>query len=510
MKPHFKQLPYALLIFFLGASATAQSQLAPLPRDATPPTYQTQPGTRELPLRHHAPPGPNAVARLAYWNELALRAVAADHTPAFAGGALLAAEQPGPTRSSRALAIVHIAIYDALNAIRKRYPAYSAELPAFGDSSPDAAIAQAAHDALVALYPRQAVSLGARLRAELARLPDGRSKLNGVDIGRRAAAAILALRVNDGAYYTEPVVGQDYPVHSAPGQWRPDPVSQFPIALGAYWHRMVPFVLQAPTQFRPGPPPALGSEPYARAFNEVKLFGGDGHTTPTRRSAAQTAIGIYWAYDGAAWIGTPPRLYNQIALQLALQRQRTRDPLELARVLALVNVAIADATIAVWEAKYHYDFWRPVTGVREASNGTGPTGQGDGNPATRADPGWMPQGAPASNLTGPNFTPPFPAYPSGHAGLGSATFQMLRRLYGDGIAFSFVSDELNGVTRSSRGRERPRLPRAFASLSQAEAENGQSRIYLGVHWQFDNAAGMATGRSVADYVFERGLVRPAN
>jgi membrane-associated phospholipid phosphatase len=437
---------------------------------------------------------------------VALRAVAVDHTPAYTGGSTIAAEQPGPTRTSRVLAIVHIAIYDALNAIDKRYPGYSGELPALSDSSPDAAIAQAAHDTLAALYPRQANRLDGWLAADLARLPGGRAKRNGVDIGRRAAAAILALRAEDGAYDGEPVVGEDYYVSNAPGVWRPDPVSGIQVALGAYWRRLTPFVLQSATQFRSPAPPLLPSSEYARAFNEVKQFGGDGIRTPTRRSPAQTVIGVYWAYDGTAWIGTPPRLYNQIAVQLALQR--TSDALELARVLALVNVAIADTTMAAWETKYLYDFWRPVTAVREASPGTGPTGRGDGNPLTQADPYWTPLGAPASNLTGPNFTPPFPAYTSGHASLGGAMFQMMRRLFGDRVGFTFVSDEYNGITRDNRGWVRPRLPRSFASLSQAEEENGQSRIYLGIHWQFDKTEGVATGHKVADYVFQRGLVRP--
>jgi hypothetical protein len=468
------------------------------------PQYQTQPGTRELPPRYSAPAGPNATARLAYWNEVALRTIAVDHTPAITGGANVVAEQLGPTRTSRVLAIVHIAIYDAVNAIGKRYPLYSGPLPAFGDSSLDAAIAQAAHDTLVALYPRQAQRLDNWLKADLARLPGGRARLNGADVGRRAAAAILALRAYDEAYHDEPVAGEDYFPGYAPGQWRPDPVSRIRIALGAYWRRVRPFVVQSPSRFRS--PPALASQAYARAFDEVKQLGGDGRKTPTRRSTGQTLVGIYWAYDGTAWIGTPPRLYNQIAVQLALQR--TRDPVELARVLALVNVAIADATIAVWDSKYTYDFWRPVTAIREASPGSGPTGQGDGNRATRGDPYWTPLGAPASNLTGPNFTPPFPAYVSSHAGLGSAMFQIMRRLYGDRLAFTFVSDELNGITRDNRGRVRPRVPRSFSSISEAEEENGQSRIYLGIHWQFDKTEGIATGRRVADDVFQRGLVRP--
>jgi hypothetical protein len=497
-----------LFIALFAANAAGQSHLPPSGPGWMDPVYQTQPGTRELPPRYSPPAGPNAIARLAYWNEVALRAIAVDHTPPFVGGATVVAEQLGPTRTSRVLAIVHIAIFDALNAIRKRYPAYSGPLPAFADSSPDAAIAQATHDTLVALYPRQAPRFDYWLKADLARLPDGRAKLNGIDIGRRAAAAILALRIDDGAYYDEPVVGVDYFPDNAPGEWRPDPVSRIRIALGAYWRRMTPFVIQSPAQFRAPPPPALTSQAYARAFNEVKQLGGDGIKTPTRRTPDQTAAGIYWAYDGTAWIGTPPRLYNQITVQLALAR--SSDALELARVLALVNVAIADATIAVWDTKYHYDFWRPVTAIREASPASSPTGVGDGNPDTRGDPGWTPLGSPASNLTGPNFTPPFPSYTSSHAGLGSSMFQMLRRLYGDRIAFTFVSDELNGITRDNRGRVRPRLPRSFSSLSQAEEENGQSRIYLGIHWRFDKTESTEMGRQVANYVFQRGLVRPAS
>ncbi|MFC5550765.1 vanadium-dependent haloperoxidase [Massilia aerilata] len=499
-------VPFCMLLFsILAASATLTARAgAPRP-PVTSPTYETQPGTRELPPRYAPPAGPAPAARLAYWNEVALRTIAVDHTPPFTGGATVVAEQLGPTRTSRLMAIVQLAVYDALNAIYRRYPGYSGDLPAFADSSPDAAIAQATHDILVAHYSRQRQRLDAWLAQDLARLPDGRRKLDGVDIGRRAAAALLALRADDGVYYGEPVVGIDYHVSDAPGKWRPDPVSGIRIALGAYWH-IKPFVLPSTALFRPPPPPALTSDTYARAFNEVKAFGGDGILTPTRRTPDQTRIGIFWSYDGGAWIGTRPRLYNQIAVQLALQR--SADPLELARVLALVNAAIADATIAAWEDKYRLNFWRPVTAIREASPGTGPTGLGDGNPTTRADPYWTPLGAQASNLTGPNFTPPFPAYPSGHAELGSAMFQILRRFYGDNVAFTFLSDELNGITRDNRGRVRPRAPRSYRTLAQAEEENGQSRIYLGIHWQFDKAQGIVTGRQVADYIFQRGLVRP--
>lgn len=491
-----------VLTSLCGTAALAGSQ----PPIGGGPPYQTQPGTRELPPRYAPPAGPNAKARLAYWHELALRLNALDHTPAIVGNVAQEAEQLGPTRTSRVMAIVQIAVYDALNAIVKRHPGYSGTLAALADSSQDAAIAQATHDALAALYPRQNARLGAWLREDLARLPDGRAKLNGIDIGRRAAAAILALRASDGNYYGEPVVGEDYSVGSAPGVWRPDPVSASPIALGAYWQRLRPFALPAVEQFRAPPPPALASEAYARAFNEVKQLGGDGVRTPTRRTREQTVAGIYWGYDGTAWIGTPVRLYNQVAMQVALRR--CSDALELARAMALVNVAIADTTMAVWQSKYDYDFWRPVTAIREAAPGTGPSGLGDGNPATHADPAWTPLGAPASNLIGPDFTPPFPAYVSSHAGLGGAAFHMLRRLYGDRVAFTFVSDEWNGITRDNDGRIRPLLPRSYASLSEAEEENGQSRIYLGIHWQFDKTEGMALSHRIVDTIFRRGLVRP--
>ena len=166
-----------------------------------------------------------------------------------------------------------------------------------------------------------------------------------------------------------------------------------------------------------------------------------------KRTAEQTQIGIYWAYDGTPSLCAPPRLYNQITMRIAHKMGTDNDVVELARLLALVNVAMADAGIAVWESKYYYQYWRPVTGIREADENTGPSKLGDSNPATVGDPTYSPLGAPASNLMGPNFTPPFPAYPSGHAGFGGALFEMLRNFYRtDRIPFTFVSDEFNGVT----------------------------------------------------------------
>src|SRR3989441_1186457 len=255
-------------------------------------------------------------------------------------------------------------------------------------------------------------------------------------------------------------------------------------------------------QFRAPVPPPLDSSEYTAAFDEVKRLGGDGVVTHTERTDDQTIAGIFWAYDGTPSLCAPPRLYNQIAMQIADQMGSTGA--EVARLLALVNVAMADAGIALWESKYYYEFWRPITGIREADV--------DGNPLTVGDPTWAPLGAPFSNGGGPpfppNFTPPFPAYPSGHAGFGGALFQTLRNFYRtDDIAFTFVSDEFNGVTQDNQGTVRPLIPRRFSSLSQAEEENGQSRIYLGIHWAFDKTQAIAQGRRVADYVFENAFVR---
>jgi len=173
---------------------------------------------------------------------------------------------------------------------------------------------------------------------------------------------------------------------------------------------------------------------------------------------------------------------------------------------AAAATTTAEAGMAAWESKYHYDFWRPITGIRESDPGSGPTGLGDGNPATMGDLTFKPLGAPASNLQGPNFTPPFPAYPSGHATFGGALFQILRRFYGtDHIGFTFVSDEFNGITRDNAGNIRPYMPRHFSRLSQAEEENGQSRIYLGIHWSFDKTEGIAQGRRVANYVYDHAF-----
>ena len=403
------------------------------------------------------------------------------------------------------MAIVHIAIFDAVNAIVQRYQSYTGIQIARGPVSLDAAVAEAAHDTLVALYPSQTPTFDSELANNLAQIKDKNAKANGIDLGQRAAAAILAMRTDDGSEFPEPAVGVDYFTSDLAGHWRQDPISLIPLALGAHWGECKPFVIQSTDQFRVPAPPPMTSAEYAAAYNEVKNVGGDGIVTPTTRTADQTFIGTFWAYDGTPSLCAPPRLYNQITVQIADQKKLS--VVDLARLLALVNTAMADTGMSVWESKYYWDLWRPITGIRESDPGTGPTGAGDGNPATIGDASFTPLGAPASNLTGPNFTPPFPAYPSGHAGFGGALFETLRRFFGtDAIAFTFVSDEFNGVTKDHNGTVRPYMPRNFSSLSQAEEENGQSRIYLGIHWSFDKTKGVTQGEHVADYVFENAFL----
>jgi hypothetical protein len=509
------------LFAVLFALATPQGIFAAGSRggfdEAFGPRIHSDPRSAPPDARHRPHPGPDRTRAVAvsYWNQIARDASVLDHTPVPEGDPRIFGEQVGPVRTSYALAIVHIAIFDAANAIAGGYESYT-ELPrARPVTSVRAAIAQAAYDTLVFLYPSQKANFDLSLTEALEAIPGGQTKSDGIDLGHKAAAAILARRVNDGypPDYTEPLLGTDFIPSDAPGKWRQDPISLAPIAMGAHWGKVTPFVLKSGDQFRTPEPPALDSPEYAAAFNEVKRLGGcgtdsfdcfldgsdtqpAGSVTPTERATDQTEIGIYWGYDGTPGLGVPPRLYNQIAMKIAHKMGTDTDEVELARLLALVNVAMADVGIAAWESKYHYQVCRPVTCIREADESTG------------GIPTFTPLGAPASNLLGPNFTPPFPAYPSGHASFGGALFEMLRNYYRtDRIPFTFVSDELNGVTKGNNGVVRPRAARSFSSLSQAEEENGQSRIYLGIHWSFDKTEGIAQGRRVADYVF-KNMLRP--
>jgi hypothetical protein len=208
-------------------------------------------------------------------------------------------------------------------------------------------------------------------------------------------------------------------------------------------------------------------------------------------------IAIFWGYDGTIGLGTPPVRYNEIARAIAVQEHNTE--VQNARLFALVNTAMADTAIAVWETKYGDDFWRPVTAIRDANS--------NGNPQTVAEPTWTPLGAPNDNGGGTNFTPAFPAYPSGHAGFGGALFRILADFYGtDHVRFTIGSDEFNGHTVDQYGNVRPVVREHFTSFSQAMEQNGQSRIYLGIHWRFDKVQGIKLGMEIADFVFHHFML----
>ena len=470
-----------------------------------------------------------------YWNAVALEANRVSHTNGEE-------EQTGPTLSSRALAIVHLAMYDAFEA---SVSAAGASTPYLGltvsaaeaGSSTDAAVAAAAHATLLALFPSQQAYFAVRLGSAPmtgARLHDGHG------LGLRVALAMLADRQADPSAGDEgfvPPVGKT--AH------RPDPEAPNQGYHGPFYgQRSKCFSVQ--TRFDLAAPPQPGDAEYESAVDQVRGKGiapdlmGTLPTTYAKRTVDETLIGIYWGYDGPPGLGTPPRLYNQIVREVAIAQGRT--PRDHARLFAMVNAAMGDAGILAWEQKYVHNLWRPVLGIREYDMSMGPVGgTATDNIRNDCDPNWLPLGKPSSNAdtsqTPPpkNGTPPFPAYPSGHATFGAAAFQIVRRFYGGNLPdgpdtlfqnLHFVSDECNGVTRDNKGVVRPNHRRSFpGGLWQMIEENGLSRVYLGVHWNFDafllgankkpdialskarNVGGVPLGLNIADDIFNNGLTK---
>ena len=444
------------------------------------------------------------------WNNVALAVHVIDHTPGNLPGSGLGV-QGGPTRTARAFGMVQGAVFDAVNSIDRSYTPYLLTRTFGSFASKPAAVAVAAHDTLVSLYPQQRITLDMALQLYLATIPNGSAENEGIRAGRAAANVMLAARASDGSN-----APMQYTPGDQPGQHRVDPLNPGQGFLHPQWGDVTPFTLNSgggTDAFLSPAPPDLTSAAYAAAFNEVKVVGAEDAATADRdhngrpdRTPEQTRIGIFWGYDGSRGLGTPPRLYNQIAQTIARQQHNTL--VQNARMFALVNLSMADAGIQAWDTKYEYDFWRPILGVREADAGTGPSGIGDNNPDTEGEVGWKSLGAPNTNAPAGsiNFTPNFPAYTSGHATFGSTLFQTLTRFYGrDDIRFTIVSDEFNGRNRDVNGQVRPLRPRTFTSFSQASEENGQSRIYLGIHWAFDKTEGIAAGNRIANFVFDNFL-----
>jgi hypothetical protein len=364
-----------------------------------------------------------------------------------------------PIASSRVLAIVQVAVFDSVNGIERRYTPIHVDFDAPPGASRRAAAIQAAYATLVKLFPSQKGSLDSAREVSLASIAsdeaaeDSQSIARGIQWGQQVADDILLWRSTDGLTPAPPpfLGGTDV------GQWRPTPPAFLPGA-GPQFAHMTTWALNSPSQFRPSGPPALTSDQYAADFNEVKVIGDKFSLT---RTADQTQIAVFWN-------GNTPVSWNRVATSVADERHTTFSVN--ARLFALLNVAMADAVIACWDAKYTYVFWRPVTAIRLAST--------DGNSATAEDPAWTPL----------LITPNFPEYPSGHATVSPAAAVVLGTYFGNDAEFTLTSETLPGIVRS------------YDSLTQAADEAFDARIYGGIHFRSACRDARAMGTQIGSFV----------
>lgn len=384
------------------------------------------------------------------WNEVFLHAVRNETTP--------------PPLAARNAAMLHIAVFDAVNAITRTHRPYLFKGSTSSEASIEAAASAAAHRVAAALYPSRKAGFDSLLERTLAALPENAARTNGVILGRQAAGIILDARINDGSNTTVPYIPSD-----APGRWRRTPPYHRPPEL-PHWRLVTPFVLTNPAQFRLPGPPALNSRRYAEDFHQVRMLGARKSAT---RTPEQTQIALFWS--DFSYTVTPPGHWNEIARNVALARGTSVE--ENARLFALLNLAMADAAIVVWDVKYAYDSWRPVTAVRQAER--------DGNDETAAELQWEPLLP----------TPAFPEYVSGHSAFSSAAAAVLARFFGtDKVAFTVGCDALPGVTRS------------YNSFRAAAEEIGMSRIFGGIHFMSANRDGLAAGEAVAEFILQSALL----
>jgi hypothetical protein len=364
-----------------------------------------------------------------------------------------------PPLASRNMAMVHAAIYDSVNSISKKYTPYRVNIDAPAGASQEAATAAAAHRTLVSLYPAQAATFDEAYASSLAKIPDGKAKQDGIALGQQVADQIISLRSTDGI--TNVV---EYTPSTDLGSWVATPPA-FAAALAPEWAQVTPFAMTSGSQFRPDGPPALDSAKYAEELNYVKEIGKSDSLT---RTPDQTAIAKFWA-NGAGTF-TPPGHWNQIAEETAtLTGQSLEDS---ARLFALLNIALADAAISCWDAKYQYNLWRPVTAIRQADT--------DNNPDTTADPLWTPL------IT----TPPFPEYTSGHSTFSGAADVVMSSVFGSDYGFG------------DRGDRTVNTLRTYENFRAAADESGMSRIYGGIHFMSANIDGLSAGRKVGTHVVQ--------
>ena len=370
--------------------------------------------------------------------------------------------QPASIHSTRNFAILHAAIYDAVNNINPTFSPYLVRLPDVPRNASEIAAAdEAAHDVLVFLYPAFQVSLDTELQQDLGQIPDNEKKTQGIAVGQAVASQLLAARSADGAN----VIPPPYIAGNQPGDYQLTPPNFAPADF-TQWPQVTPFALERADEFRPGPPPALTGNLYTEAFNEVKSLGFINSTT---RTAEQTETGQFWN-------GNIQDLWNEIGQTAALQRHLNLE--NSARLFALLNISLADTAIAFFEAKYTYNFWRPVTAIRLADT--------DGNPQTEPNPTWLP----LSTKTAPD-----PSYPGAHSAISKAGATVLSFYFGDRFTFDVTSESVAGVTRH------------FTSFSAAAEEAGLSRIYAGQHFRTDHTAGKDLGGQVAESIDGSILLR---
>jgi hypothetical protein len=364
-----------------------------------------------------------------------------------ARGDMLSQEQRlAPPYHVRALALMHVAMFEAVNAIDGRYQPYRLRLSTDRNSSREAAAAAAAHGVLSALFPAKARELDTLLATTSNAIPEGPAKQRGLLLGRKAAADMLALRANDGS--------------DAADAWRPitQPGRYIPtsLAVGSAVASLKPWVMRSASDFRPGPPVAFSSDVWTRDYNEIRELGG---LDSKRRTAAQTDIAKFWFLTG-------PRTFNPLLQQYAMSKKL--DLLDCARLYALATMAAADAFIAVFEAKHFYNFWRPVTAIRN--------GDTTGNPHTPRDADWLPLGE----------TPPHPEYPCAHCIGSSSVAAVIIGLYGDEPGEWSVTHPVSGVTRR------------WSRVSEYRDEVSNARVWAGFHYRFSTEVAQDMGRRIAE------------
>lgn len=375
------------------------------------------------------------------WNATALRTTAAAPF--------------NPPLESRNVAIVHAAMFDAVNSIIREFHPYAVEVSAPLGASPGAAAAAAAHFALVSLYPAQQSMLDAAYAASLVSIPNTHAKADGILVGETAAAYILASRASDGA--AEAIVAAYTPPVGA-GFWAPTPPAFRP-ALDPGWGSVRPFLLTDGSQFRPGPPPALDSSRYTRDFDEIREIGS---ATSVTRTQEQTDLALFW-------VATAPQNWNPAARQVAIAQGKTLS--ENARAFALLNLAGADTFIASWDAKFLYNQWRPLPAIRAAD--------ADGNPDTTADPSW-------NSLL---ITPPFPDYIAGHTAFAGAAERVLGCIFG----------KQPGVTMTLTSATAPGVIETYTSFTDIADDVVDARVFGGIHWRTSSVRGQRVGRRIGGY-----------